>query len=85
MAILSIFYFGLGNLYLILMGLLIVGGGIGFVLGVIFLVGDADIMGNWVVYILLLIITDLKYWLYCIYTIFMMIFYDILVTNLNNF
>lgn len=33
MAILSIFYFGVGNLYLILMGLLIVGGGIGFVLG----------------------------------------------------
>ena len=85
MAILSIFYFGVGNLYLILMGLLIVGGGIGFVLGVIFLIGEVDIMGNWVVYILLLIITDLKYWLYCIYTIFMMIFYDILVTNLNNF
>jgi hypothetical protein len=61
MAILSIFYFGVGNLYLILMGLLIVGGGIGFVLGVIFLIGEVDIMGNWVVYILLLIITDLKY------------------------
>ena len=61
MAILSIFYFGVGNLYLILMGLLIVGLGLVLYWGVIFLVGEVDIMGNWLVYFLLLIITDLKY------------------------